>query len=305
MGIYILINSKISEIKSVFNYIKNFKQPLKIIRHIILNEFPFDAFVRGQQKAIHIENRLIAWWVSNGLYDFAWNIMDNELSFKANGKILKLVLKGNHGDINGIFLKEKYRNLQTRGSVIFDIGCNIGDSLLYFVNSGAIKVIGIEPIKELYDLSLYNMSINNIKERVIVLNAFLSDSKSSISLPQSVTSGPGSQLEWLSNTSNQDKISVESITLDELFKLSPNEADKILKLNCNGCEYDIIKKENIPALSMFMQIHITYSYGYKKLVEILNLAGFQCKIFGKKNIINPFTSTEKKEMEFGELFAWR
>jgi len=49
----------------------------------------------------------------------------------------------------------------------------------------------------------------------------------------------------------------------------------VMKIDCEGCEYDVINKENMDSLRKFSHIMGEYHYGYDKLKEVLEEAGFE------------------------------
>ena len=56
--------------------------------------------------------------------------------------------------------------------------------------------------------------------------------------------------------------------------LSDYHIDKaVLKMDCEGCEYNLLKEDN-DTLKKFKRIQIEYHYGYEKLKEKLEDAGF-------------------------------
>ena len=54
---------------------------------------------------------------------------------------------------------------------IIDIGANIGDSSIYFALNNAKKVIALEPYPYSYNYALKNININNLNDKITLLNA--------------------------------------------------------------------------------------------------------------------------------------
>ena len=98
-----------------------------------------------------------------------------------------------NGDLIGVFFTEDYKFLDPKGSVVIDIGANIGDSAIYFALNGAEKIIALEPYPCSYNLAQENIKINNFNDKVELLNAGYGKD-SSIIVNQEEISGVGSNL---------------------------------------------------------------------------------------------------------------
>ena len=73
---------------------------------------------------------------------------------------------------------------------------------------------------------------------------------------------------------------VPLLTLEDILKesnLEPN-GSIVMKIDCEGCEYEIILSANEKVLQKFSYIMIEYHYGYKNLKEKLKKSGFKVSI---------------------------
>jgi hypothetical protein len=61
--------------------------------------------------------------------------------------------------------------------------------------------------------------------------------------------------------------------LDDLVQRSAINPD-VLKLDCEGCEYDVILSSCPEILAKFSHVQIEYHYGYKNLARKLEKCGF-------------------------------
>ena len=196
-----------------------------------------------------------------------------------------------NGEILRIFFLEDYKFLNTKGETVLDIGANIADSSIYFALKGAIKVIGLEPSTYAYNYATQNVILSNLEEKILILNAgYGSDSE--IFIDPNRTTSLGSQI--IPGTEKMIKIySLKSLVT--IYKLT----SAILKMDCEGCEYSIIK-EDIQVLRRFRQIQLEYHYGYEKLVDKLKYCGFDVKYTKPRKVYN---SELKKNMAVGFIFA--
>ena len=156
-----------------------------------------------------------------------------------------------NGDLVAIFVDKVYDTLSVRDKVVVDIGANIADSAIYFVRRGARKVYAIEPNQELYQLAQKNILLNLMSDRIELIFVGCSSKASKNSHPP-------------------------FLSLEELFKMYSIVPD-VLKLDCEGCEYDIILNANNRLLRTFDVILIEYHYGYRNIIKKLINCGFVVK----------------------------
>ncbi len=100
-----------------------------------------------------------------------------------------------------IFFENHYFSENIPGTTVIDIGSSIGDSTIYFLWKGANKVFGYEPQAELVKIAEENIKINGFEGKAKFINEFF--------------------------------------TRDKVRKISDPE-NTILKLDCEGCEFEII-----------------------------------------------------------------
>ena len=97
-------------------------------------------------------------------------------------------------------------------------------------------------------------------------------------------------------------IKVHLTTLDELIHEYNIPDGSIMKIDCEGCEYDTILSSSEETLKNFSHIQIEYHYGYKNLKQKLESCGFDVSIT-KPNFIR--NKQAGKTMFFGYIFAKR
>lgn len=172
----------------------------------------------------------------------------------------------------GIFAEEfgeypyNFKNIG-KNKVIIDIGSNVGDTVLDFASKG-LNVYGFEPVKELYEISFKNRELNpSLKDRIHLFNNGVSSKKGFISIDKM-----DSTVDYINS---KDSYEVEIITLDDIIQ-NNNIEPNLLKMDCEGCEFDIIRNTN---LNNFEEIILEHHAGFKNdnyldLVDILKKQGF-------------------------------
>lgn len=217
-----------------------------------------------------------------------YNLIFSELIiFKTrNNKSIKI--RKNSTDLMAlinVWLLEEYKkpNCEIRSEdVIIDIGAHIGLFTIYasqFCERG--KIFAIEPKKENYDLLLINIKENNLKQ-VKAYNRAVSQSNTFVKLYINEDDS-GHSLYDLS-----DKyIKVESITLQKILDDNDIAKCNLLKLDCEGAEYEILKSLSISSFEKIEKIIMEYHMAdsHPELIKELknNLIERNYKI----NISNP------------------
>ena len=167
-------------------------------------------------------------------------------------------------------------NLENRN--IIDIGANIADTTLYFAKNGA-NVIGFEPVKHLYELGLENISLNShLKNKIQFVNKAVGGKKGMLNIDN-----PS-----IKNYKNDnDHYKTEVITINDVLK-DYNFTPDILKMDCEGCEFEIILNYELTMFNEIIFEHHSKIAGkdYKPLIEKLKKDGFE---------INTYTVTASQQ----------
>lgn len=138
------------------------------------------------------------------------------------------------------------------GDVVIDIGGNIGTVSIYLAKKYPfLKIYAFEPVKQNYENFLKNIELNNINKDIIkVFNlAITKDRRDVILTSPFYNSGASNIYDNYSNgiVLNND-ISIKSITFDDIFANNNISKCKLLKIDCEGAEYEILYSANIENL---------------------------------------------------------
>lgn len=124
--------------------------------------------------------------------------------------------------INKIKEKKAYYELEVlkkfdkyipHGSVIYDLGANIGNHTVYFYKyTNPQKIYSFEPIKEIYDVLIRNIKENNIKNIETFNNAV--GSREDNGLMEIDTSNLGASRIIKEGTGNVEIVSIDKMNLD-------------------------------------------------------------------------------------------
>jgi FkbM family methyltransferase len=174
-----------------------------------------------------------------------------------------------NGDLFNIFYEKDYDFLPVKDRVVIDIGANIADSSIYFAMSGAKKVIALEPFPKNFEIAQKNITLNGFTDKIELLNAGCCGGQSKDMVLDASVNGVGCQTMQSSLGSN-----IHFYTLRELIDKYNIDSPAVLKLDCEGCEYDIILSNGKTVLDKFSHIQVEYHYGFGDLKKHLVDANF-------------------------------
>jgi len=236
------INSKIDKINDLLS-----------MRKIAKNWADVALFRAGLKKTLTIKFR-------DGKSAYFKNMKDY-FDFWKSGECLPELLK---------VIDRQYKWLDVEGKDVVDIGANIGDSAIYFALKGAKHVYAFEPYPYSYNIAKKWIKLNHLENKITLLNEGCGE-KGFVNIREDYKNTVGTDLK---NFKEGKKIRIES--LDEIVKRF-NLKHAALKVDCEGCEYDLILNASDEALKAFDQIIIEYHYGYRNLVGKLN-SNFNVKV---------------------------
>ena len=200
--------------------------------------------------------------------------------------------------ITGQFIKNEYGWLNVKGKTVIDIGANIGDTAIYFALNGAKHVYAFEPYPYSYRIATQNVRLNELEDRITLLNEGCGKEKRKIKIDVSYKNFAGADLKNFKKGTN-----INITTLSELIKRFRIMDNEVLKIDCEGCEYGVLLDAQDSDLRRFKQIQIEYHYGYLNLKRKLEEAGFRVSKTLPKSILN--LKAENREMLIGLLYAER
>ena len=278
-------------------YKKVYKNYFQVIGKVLHNDYPFNAILRSGE-IVKITDPFYNKLISKGLISFI-QIKNEILEIKKINLFDGLLFSGHqYGDILAVFFEKDYEFLNVRNKIVIDIGANIGDTAIYFILMGAKKVIGLEPSQEIFKHAEKNLKLNNLSSQINLFLAGCSNSKTSIELDYA---------EQISKNIENSKIisndikKIPTLSLEDIITDYTNDK-LILKIDCEGCEYDNILNTSDHILKKFDQIQIEYHSGYSNLKKKLEKCGFKVSV-SKPTGTGYFYPLSALKIHVGYLYA--
>jgi FkbM family methyltransferase len=285
--------SRILVVKAYFDaillYRSRFKNYLSVIIDSRQKKYPIKVKLRNNEY----KNVLNREELSSLLYEVDYDHYNDIVNLEKLGYPIKLVSAISNGELIPVFKNKDYAFLDVKGKPVIDIGANIADSSIYFAAEGASHVIALEPYPKNYQIAKKNIELNNLNSKITLLqagggsrdqNIFINSDYAGICKP-------------LETSSSGEKAAILSLdTLTNKFNINSG----LLKMDCEGCEYDTILNSSIPTLKKFSKIQIEYHYGYKDLCNKLKDCGFKVNVTKPIYIKNIWA---KKDMQVGYIYA--
>ena len=186
--------------------------------------------------------------------------------------------------IKETFLDQFYKKFGTPiedGWTIVDIGAGIGEFTLYAAQGHPNNVIyAFEPFDESFALLQTNLNLNHATG-IQAFNEAIGSESGVFNLSTSV--GEPLQFSTVKPSSSNQAITVPGVSLKEAFNRLQLQHCNLLKLDCEGAEYEILFNAPDSVLNCIDQIVMEYhdditGYNHLQLAEFLTTKGYQVKI---------------------------
>ena len=134
-----------------------------------------------------------------------------------------------------IFIKKDY-GATPENSVIIDIGANIGVYSIFACKSKNTKVYAFEPALQNYNLLVENIKLNGLGDRIIPFKAAVGAKKEKRTIY--IGDSPFNSFHSIDNPYGQEE--VECVSLRDVFDENKIQMCDILKMDCEGAEFEIL-----------------------------------------------------------------
>jgi FkbM family methyltransferase len=259
-------------------YYKAYRNYFTVINHVLKGQYPITVKLRDKQELVLNSNNeisLVGLLQQNKKYHYDKQTDSIEISLinsERNTSKMKLFGITKNFDTLLAFGERTYEDMPVEGRTVIDIGTSIGDTPIYFALKGASRVIGLEPFPKNHEFAQKNVKANNLEDKITLLLAGCAAKEGYTHISPSFESDMRSKM-----NAAESGIKIPLITLEHILK-QYDIPEAILKMDCEGCEYETLLSTPGDVLKKFKYMQIEYHYGYKNIKEKLEKAGFTVKV---------------------------
>ena len=276
---------------------KIFRNYFEIYMSHIKNNFPVNGILRDG-NVVKIESPAHLMTMLLDLRYLRYDELTDITEFEADGTMIRLAGLNYGGDL-GVFTGTY--NIDVKNRIVLDIGANIGDSAVHFINSGASSVIAVEADPFTFDLLRKNVEINSLDKKVILINAAISSKSGILRIPYRKANVIGTAANLLRYPDGSEGVEVKQMTLGSLIEEYQVSA-AVMKMDCEGCEYSaFLDTEDSRVTNAFNEIAIEYHYGSEKLRKYFEKNGYKVEVTPEKKYYNK--GTIPHIMHLGTMYA--
>ena len=227
---------------------------------------------------------------------------DDSLLFIARNNVKVEVPKRLHHEFKEIFMENAYsiglKKRIKKNPTIIDIGANAGFFTMFAVSKyPECTVYSYEPIYSNFQQLIKNRELNSTK-KIYCFNSAVCGHNGKIKMSHNKTGSFTTTASIINNDGDDDKESIEvsCLKLSELFKENNLDSCDLLKLDCEGAEYDILYNTPKEILNKIDQMAIEVHQGKNEKENLFSLKNFLLEFDFKL-----FQFTDKPHM----LWAYR
>ena len=192
-------------------------------------------------------------------------------TFNSNGNLYTISGYTSAATIFSTFVYKDWKRLNVQSEKVLDIGGYIGDTAIWFISEGAKRVVVYEAFPYSFKIALANITKNHLEEVVEINNCALGGEDSFITIDPKFVNDNESIA-----TSQEAGIKIPVVTLETIVK-KYNIIDWVMKMNCEGCEYEVFQNARKDTLRRFKEIYMHYHSEPDPLINKLKEAGFKVK----------------------------
>ena len=165
--------------------------------------------------------------------------------------------------IKEVFIEKDYNLLSNEDWVVFDIGMNIGISSLFFgLKNNVSKIYSFEPVLPTYTQAVYNLGLNaNYSNKIEAFNFGLGGASRAETILYNAQAkgncGIRLDLSLVLDKDNAEEIQINIKNIEEVLPdliAKHSEQKKVLKIDCEGAEYEILEK--LSALNLLVAVDV-------------------------------------------------
>jgi len=203
-----------------------------------------------------VVNKVINW--PQFMHNYAWGLEPKGPYLFRNGAQIKIARAIDHVPIMEVFLRKDYGQIPDN-STILDVGASMGVFSIYAATSARnVKIYAFEPCNDSFDLMLENVRANHQEGQIKCFNlAVAADSQPRILFLEDTAFFFPTLIVQQPETSPR-QINVSCITLEEIIEANDLKKIDLLKMDCEGSEYEILYSTPETSFRRISEIRLEY-----------------------------------------------
>jgi FkbM family methyltransferase len=189
---------------------------------------------------------------------YAWGRVPSGAYVMRNGAKIQIGRGVDHVPIIEIVFRGDYGAMPNDATIV-DIGANIGVfSLHAALNGRNNRVFAYEPMQAFYDLMVANVAANGLSDRVRCYQYAVAAEARQRDI---YTQRPGFFFPTLlaeAETDTAGAVTIACTTLEAILEENGLEAIDLLKMDCEGAEYEILYRASDACLSRIAEMRLEY-----------------------------------------------
>ena len=219
---------------------------------------------------------------AHGIYVADINPDNQRVKFKIKGDYFSARYGGPSADLHVMI--ETYVDAlydgDYSGMSVIDIGGYIGETAILFAQKGAKRIFCVEPAPDNLILLHQNVSQSSLQDRIVIIEAAVmsGDGRMGFYTDQAHYSAfHAAEFHEIMRVYLSDAvlIDVEAISFGRLLEYTGLEEVDLVKMDCEGAEYDILLNTPESVLRRVRRYIIEYHNGSDSLVKRLNSLGYK------------------------------
>jgi len=220
---------------------------------------------------------------AHGVYVADVNSADLTVKFRIGSDYLT----ARYGKTTDLFVLEetyldKLYDGDYHGNFVIDVGGYIGETALFFAQRGARRVFCVEPAPDNLRLLEQNISQSSFKDKIVIIRAAILDKDGIVEfyIDNQIHHSyhVADYHEFMKNyTREPSKYNVQAMSFQSLLEYTGLEEVDVVKLDCEGSEYDILLGTPDSVLKRVRKYIIEYHNGPDVLVKRLDDLGYKVR----------------------------
>jgi FkbM family methyltransferase len=218
---------------------RGFRSPRKIARRL---------------KLLPLAARFVRNW-PQFMFHYSLGLVPDFPYILRNGARIQIGRGVNHVPIIEIFMRHDYGTIPD-GATVLDLGANIGTFSIYAaITAHGATIYSYEPAPQYFQLLHHNVRLNGVERQVRCFDLALADSEGSRDLIIEPGGRPFPSLVQHDGDSGSS-VRVPCTTLAEIMTANGIERIDLLKMDCEGAEYEILFGTSPDVLAKIVEIRM-------------------------------------------------